>query len=220
MPAQERKFIYLFTIFIASIAILNVLSAKLFLFQLGPIELAMSCGMIAYWLTFPVTDVVGEIFGKTRAQLVVWMGFLANIIVLFFSQVAVVLPPATEIYKGQEAFATVLGSVPVIIFASLAAYLISQLHDTWAFEFWKKKTKGKHLWLRNNASTISSQFIDSFIFNGIAFGIFGDNWLGFGYFFKMFIGYWLFKVFVAMMDTPIVYLLIHWMKADHSTQEQ
>lgn len=200
------------TVFIASLSILNVLSAKLFLFKIGSIELAMSCGMIAYWLTFPVTDVVGEVFGKERAQLVVWMGFVSNIIVLFFSQAAVLLPPATELYQGQEAFASVLGSVPVIIFASLAAYLISQLHDTWAFEFWKKKTGGKHLWLRNNASTLSSQFIDSLIFNGIAFGIFGDHWMGFAVFFKMFIGYWLFKVCVAILDTPIVYLLIHWMR--------
>lgn len=211
MPLIEKKFLIMVTVFLACIGILNVISAKLWLFPFFGGEFAFSAGIIAYALTFPVTDVVGEVFGRERASFVVWMGFLANGVVLFLSQVAVVLPPAAALYPNQEAFATVLGAVPVIVFASLSAYLLAQLHDVWAFHFWKRVTRGRHLWLRNNLSTMSSQLIDSLIFNFIAFWLFAEEKMGLGAFLGMTTGYWLFKVSIAIVDTPLVYVLVRWL---------
>ncbi|MGJ3243381.1 MAG: queuosine precursor transporter [Opitutales bacterium] len=211
MPSREKKFFIMVTVFLGCIGILNVISAKLWLFPFFNKEFAFSAGIIAYAFTFPVTDVVGEVFGRERANFVVWMGFLANAMVLLLSQIAVALPPATAIYPHQEAFATVLGAVPVIVFASLSAYLLAQLHDVWAFHFWKRMTRGRHLWLRNNLSTMSSQLIDSVIFNFIAFWLFAEEKMGPGAFVGMTTGYWLFKVGIAILDTPLVYLLVRWL---------
>jgi len=210
MDPQEKKFAILLAVFIACISILNLISAKLWVFALGGLELTISAGIIAYWFTFPVTDVVAEVFGRARAQLVVWLGFLANLLILLLAQIAIVLPPAEALYPHQQAFATVMGAVPIIVLASLTAYLAAQSHDVWAFHFWRKVTKGKHLWLRNNLSTMSSQLVDSLVFNGIAFWLFADERMGLGAFISMTIGYWLFKVLIAVIDTPVVYLLIYW----------
>jgi hypothetical protein len=209
MEHRESKFILLFTVFISCIAVLNVISAKLWIFSAGPFEWVISGGIIAYWFTFPVTDVVAEVFGHRRAQLVVWMGFVANVVVLGLTQISIQLPPS-EMYAHQEAFQTVLGAVPVIVFASLAAYLIAQTHDVWAFNFWKRVTKGRHLWLRNNLSTMSSQLLDSLVFNGIAFGLFGPQEIDLKTFVGMTVGYWFFKVCIALIDTPVVYALLYW----------
>lgn len=215
---RETQFIVLFSVFLACISILNVISAKLWVFQLGGLTLTLSGGIIAYWLTFPVTDVVGEVFGKGRAQLVVWMGFLANIIVLGLSQVAIHLPPS-DLYADQESLQRVLGAVPVIVLASLSAYLTAQLHDVWAYHFWKQRTGGKRLWLRNNLSTMSSQLIDSLVFNGIAFVLLAENPMELGAFVSMTVGYWLFKVCIAIVDTPVVYLLIYWLTGRWGTED-
>ena len=158
------------TVFIACMSFINVVSAKLW----SVAGLTISGGIMAYWLTFPITDVVGEVFGRRRALLVVWLGFAANVLVLILSQVAIRLPPS-PIYPDQAAFSTVLGAVPVIVLASLAAYLTAQTHDVWAFDFWRRVTGGRHLWLRNNLSTVGSQLLDSLVFNGIAFWVLAET---------------------------------------------
>ena len=207
LPKIEFKFLILLCVFISCMSFINVVSAKLWSFA----GLTISGGIMAYWLTFPITDVVGEIFGRKRAFFVVWMGLLANAIVLSLSQIAIHLPPA-PIYQDQESLARVLGAVPVIVFASLLAYLVAQLHDVWAFDFWRKRTGGKHLWLRNNLSTMVSQLLDSLVFNGIAFYLFANERMSLAAFISMTLGYWLFKLAIALLDTPVVYLLVAWLQ--------
>ncbi|TGD71777.1 VUT family protein [Mangrovimicrobium sediminis] len=214
LPRRELKFIILLTMFIACMSFINVVSAKLWSFA----GLTISGGIMAYWLTFPVTDVVGEIFGRRRAQLVVWLGFGANVLVLGMSQLAVALPPSPY-YQDQAAFSTVLGAVPLIVVASLAAYLVAQSHDVWAFEFWRRRTGGRHLWLRNNLSTVGSQLLDSLVFNGIAFWLFAEERMALSEFIAMTLGYWMFKVGIAICDTPVVYALVYWLRADEPRSE-
>jgi len=209
MPAREFKFVLLPSVFITCMAFINVVSAKLWTFA----GLTISGGIMAYWLTFPITDVVGEIFGRARAQLVVWLGFGANVLVLGLSQLAIHLPPA-PVYGQQQEFALVLGAVPVVVLASLTAYLCAQSHDVWAFNFWRRVTGGRHLWLRNNLSTFSSQFIDSLVFNGIAFWVFAEARMPLADFAAMTLGYWLFKIGIALLDTPVVYGLVYWLRRD------
>ena len=151
---------------------------------------------------------MSEVYGRGRAQLLVWMGYWANLNVLLLSYFAVKLPPS-DFWGNQEAFATTLGSVWKIVLASLLAYLAAQSHDVWAYHFWKSKTNGKHMWLRNNLSTVSSQLIDSLVFNGIAFYLLGE--LSTIEFLKGVVGYWLLKVVIAALDTPLVYTLHYWL---------
>ena len=202
MRPLDNKFLLLLTVFISVLAILNVISGKLVDFSFWPS--AISAGIICYWITFPITDVVSEVYGKEKAQFFVWMGFLTNALVLGLSTWAVHLNPH-EIYGNQEAFATTLGSVPKIVIASLCAYLAAQTHDVWAYHFWKKVTKGKHMWLRNNLSTISSQLIDSIIFTAVAFLIWGD--MSFDIFVTAVASTWALKLCIAIVDTPMVYVL-------------
>ena len=95
--------------------------------------------------------------------------------------------------------------------ASLIAFLISQTHDVWAFNLWKEKTGGKYLWLRNNASTIVSQFLDTTVFMFIAFYQFTPKFTV-PFIFSLIIPYWLFKVLFAIIDTPFIYLGVWWLK--------
>ncbi|RLG68080.1 MAG: VUT family protein, partial [Methanobacteriota archaeon] len=101
--------------------------------------------------------------------------------------------------RFTKSFAEVLGPAPRIVAASMVAYLVSQHHDVFAFHFWKKKTGGKHLWIRNNASTVVSQLVDSVIFITLAF--YGVTPL-----LPLIFGQWVVKMFIAVMDTPFCYL--------------
>ena len=104
----------------------------------------------------------------------------------------------------------ILSGTPRIVFASLVAYFISQTHDVWSFHFWKKKTNGKHLWWRNNVSTITSQIIDTVVFIGVAFwGVLpGSVLIG------MMLSQYAIKVGIALADTPFCYLLVRWLKKE------
>lgn len=211
LPRKETKFLILLCIFVACMGFIQVVSAKLWTFA----GLTISGGIMAYWLTFPITDVIGEVYGRKRAFFVVWMGLLASVIVVGFSQIAIYLPPSPA-YTDQAALESVLGAIPLIVLASMLAYICAQLHDVWAFAFWRSITGERHLWLRNNLSTMSSQLVDSLIFNGVAFYLFAAERMPLSAFLSMTLGYWLFKVCIAIIDTPVVYLLVAWVKADET----
>jgi len=126
--------------------------------------------------------------------------YIIMVLILFIGKI---LPPA-PFWKNQEAYSIILGSTPRIVLASMIAYLISQNHDVWAFHWWKQKTSGKHLWMRNNFSTITSQLIDSVLFIGIAFmGIYPLKTIG-----VMIFSQYLIKVGIALLDTPFCYILV------------
>ena len=157
-------------------------------------------GNILYGSIFFATDVLGELYGKEEAKRGVWLGFAALIIGTIVMQFAIRFQPDKSDFI-QPSLVQIFTFLPRITVASLAAYMVSQLHDVWAFHFWKAKTKGRHLWLRNNASTWVSQLIDSLIFSAIAFwGVFS-----FDVFVQICLTTYLFKLIVALIDTPFIY---------------
>jgi len=158
--------------------------------------------------TFLVTDVISEVYGKRTAGHVVLGGFLALLSVLALVRLGLVWP-AAPFWEQGDAFQAILGSTSRIIIASFCAYVLSQLHDVWAFHFWKAVTKGRYLWLRNNLSTASSQFIDSFVFIFIAFYGVLPIW-------PLILGQWVIKCAIAVLDTPFVYILVHLLQADRA----
>ena len=185
--------------FIAMLVIANILSVKIV--SLG--SWVVDVGIIAYPITFLLSDTISEVFGKNTAKNVIRSAFLINLFVIFLVFIAVKIQPA-DIWSGQAAFQEILGAAPRIMIASMIAYLVSQHHDIYVFHFWKKMTKGKHLWFRNNASTIVSQGIDSIIFVLIAFwGIYENNVL-----LSMIMTNFILKVIFAISDTPLIYLLV------------
>ena len=200
----DTAFIFLISLFIASLTIASVLASKI----IHIFGLYVPAGVLAYAITFICTDVISEVWGKKRARVTVLGGFAALIAVLALVQLSLAWPRA-PFWNQEEAFKTILSSTTRIIIASFAAYLVSQLHDVWAFHFWKKLTKGRHLWLRNNLSTVTSQLIDSTLFITIAFYGIMPIW-------PLIMGQWIIKFTIAALDTPLVYLVV-WLIKERRT---
>lgn len=161
----------------------------------------LPAAIIIYPFTFLFTDIIGELYGKEEADRTVWYGLLASVFAMFIIYAGMLLPPASFMSKQQAAYEVLLGPNRRIVLASLLAYVCSQKHDVWAFHFWKRVTNGRHKWLRNNLSTMTSQLIDSVIFIGIAF------WGVVPYLGQMILGQYVAKVVIALLDTPLFYAL-------------
>jgi uncharacterized integral membrane protein (TIGR00697 family) len=169
-------------------------------------------GIFAYPITFLITDAVEEVRGKKTTKVFIYAGFVALILSIVLVWIGIKMPPAS-FYQNNEAYKTIFSNSIRVIIASIVAFLISQTHDIWAFNFWKKKTHGKYLWLRNNLSTIASQLLDTAIFTTIAFYHVAPGFTAVRII-QMIIPYWLLKVGFAFLDTPFVYLLVKWLRSD------
>jgi uncharacterized integral membrane protein (TIGR00697 family) len=182
-------------IFVGLVVMAQILANKIVLFW----SFTLPAGVIVYATSFLVTDILCEFYGKRKALEAVWGGFLASIILVLAIEIAIAWPPA-DFWTGQEAFQTTLALTPRIVLGSLVAYVISQNWDVHIFHRIKEKTMGKHLWLRNNASTMTSQALDTVVFITIAFyGLFPIV--------PMIIGQYIVKLLIAAMDTPFIYSL-------------
>jgi uncharacterized integral membrane protein (TIGR00697 family) len=159
-----------------------------------------SLSALTYPITFLVTDVVGEVWGRKAAQRIVLTGFGSLVLVIILFQLAIVIPGA-ESWQNDDAFNGIFGQSIRIALSGTLAYLIAQTHDVWAYSFWKRVTNGKHMWLRNNASTMVSQLIDTGIFVTLAFWGVAPLW-------ELFIGQYLLKITLAALDTPIAYVSV------------
>lgn len=190
---EEKVYILLIAIFVGGLVIAGVLASKI----VNIAGLIVPGGVFAYSITFPITDIICEVWGKKKGKYVVFSGFITLLVVLALIRLTLIFPKAS-FWTGEEAFTKILGGTSRIIIASFIAYLVSQYHDVWAFHFWRKVTKGKHLWLRNNASTFVSQFIDTVVFITIAF-------YGVMPVFTLIKGQYIIKLLIALLDTPIVY---------------
>ena len=225
----ERTYLVLASIFVVTLVLTNVIGIKLFRAPFNP-EFALTTGIITYPLTFLFTDLVSEIYGKKRADFMVVLGFGMSLLMLAIVQIAVAVPPhpywapgetgfyldgwragadaaaatgnAVEGY--QHAFESVFSLQGILLFGSMLAYLCAQLTDNFLYHFWKRVTKGRHLWLRNNASTWVSQLVDTAVVNSILF------YLGFGWDFwqgvQVMAVIYFYKVCLAALDTPLIYL--------------
>ena len=195
--------VVLATLFTTSLLVANIIAVKLV--SIG--DWVVPAGVIAYPLTFLFTDVITELYGRRIASRVIWVGFGANLLMVVLVYGGKLLPPAT-FWEGQPAYESILGVIPRIVLASMIAYLVSQHHDVFAFHFWRKKTKARFLWLRNNASTMVSQGLDTGLFITIGFwGTVPTEVL-----LNMLLTQYVIKLIIAVCDTPFCYLLIALLK--------
>ncbi len=159
-------------------------------------------GNILYTSVFLTSNMLCEFHGKKAARTGVCLGFVMLVLSTIYMQVALLYIPSAH-DTMQATLSGIFSFLPRLAFASLCAYLVSQLHDVWAFHFWRSKTSGRHLWLRNGASTLVSQFLDSAIFCLLAFyGVEGFHDVLAEILFTTF----LFKAIVSCLDTPFIYL--------------
>ena len=207
----QKLYFFLSSIFITALVVSNLIFQKFFSwypfnFEVFGIKLfELSVGVLPYPITFLITDIISEIFGKRKANQVVVMGILASIFSIGLLLLGDVLPASSTSPIDDKTFNLVFSASPLAVLASMSAYLIAQFLDIRIYHFWKQLTQGKYLWLRNNFSTFSSQIIDSTtviallcIFDILAWDLF----LG------LVLSSITFKILVAVIDTPLLYLLV------------
>ena len=208
---QERFYMILTAIFIASLVTCNLIFQKFFTWTaLGIPNFALSVGIIAYPVTFIVTDLISELYGKRRANQVVLGGFFASVFTVVLVYVAMAVSTADISPLDNATFEKVFGLSGPAFFGSMLAYLTAQFIDIRIFHFWKTLTEGKYLWLRNNASTMCSQLVDTSVILLILCSAGVIPWESF--YSLLWMG-WMFKVFVALIDTPIIYFCL-WLLKD------
>lgn len=224
---RDTLFLFLSGIFLTSLVLGNVIGTTKFvtIFTLelpswlqaltpelvrngSSYTMSVPAGVIAYPFTFLATDLVSELFGRKRAQMLVWVGFGMNVFMLLLMSINHWLPNSAGVSGGLDLFEGVYQFMVGNTIASMIAYLIAQSVDVRLYHFWKRLTKGKHLWLRNNASTTVSQLVDSTAIITILYlaGNLGDAIDSVGDVIILIINSYLFKFFFALFDTPLMYL--------------
>ena len=232
---RERVFLVIAGLFLGTLAMLNILGILRFITfgtietdNWGELTFAVAVGVLPYPVTFLCTDLICELYGRARASAVVWVGLLLNAWVLFILWLGGVLP-------GFETIDTTTGDiardaanrVPVFFevrtlafgatIASMIAYLLAQFTDVYMYHFWKKVTKGRHLWLRNNGSTLASQVVDTvavilitWFIGGFAATITEDTNVA-AFLITLILTGYVFKFVIAVLDTIPLYYLVRWL---------
>ena len=214
--AAYRIYLYLGALFITSLVVSNLIFQKFFYWRpfgditvFGAPLFEISVGILPYPITFLITDLISEVYGQKKANRVVTAGIFAS----FFSMGIVLLAdlaPAIESSPVDDVlFSKVFALSPIAVLASMLAYLLAQYVDIAIYHFWKRVTNGKMLWLRNNFSTFSSQFIDTFTVVSLLciFGV-----IPWELYYGLVISGFLFKVLIAFIDTPFLYFFVYILK--------
>lgn len=229
---HERRtivFLVLSGLFLGTLGMLNILGISRFvqIFTWNGFTVTVAVGVLPYPLTFLCTDLISELYGRKRANQVVWVGLLLNLWIVFIVWLGGVLPgfeatdPTTgELLKDEAGRLPVFFEIRNLTFgtvtASMIAYLAAQFVDVQLFHFWRELTQGKYLWLRNNGSTLLSQLVDT-----TAVVLITHFWAGalpinpeqalWGQLF-LFIGYgYAFKLVAALLDTVPFYWCVYWL---------
>ena len=180
-----------------------------FITYFGNFTFEISAGILPYPITFLVTDIISEIYGRKKANQLVISGFIASIFIMLVTMIAQTVPATSWSPINDETFTKVFGLFGPAVFASMTAYLIAQFVDIRIFHILKEFTKGKHLWLRNNGSTIFSQLVDT---SAVLLLLCSFDVIEWSRFYSLLINGFLFKLLVALVDTPLFYLSSWYLK--------
>ena len=207
-----KIYLYLAALFITSLVVSNLIFQKFFYwypfdFTIGEIKLfELSVGILPYPITFLVTDLISEIYGQKKANQVVIAGIFASFFSLSIILISNYVPALESSPINDETFSKVFSLSGLAVLASMMAYLFAQFIDIKIYHFWKTLTKGRMLWLRNNFSTFSSQFIDTVTVIGLLCFF---NVLEWESFLGLVVSGVVFKILIAFLDTPLLYLFVY-----------
>ena len=217
MEFKEKLFLFLSGIFLTSLVLANIIGTTKFVYVFG---LTVPAGVLAYPFTFLATDLICELYGKKRAQSLVWVGFTMNFFMLGLMMLGHYLKDASGISGATSTFENVYEFMIGNVIASMIAYLIAQSVDVRLFHFWKSLTKGKHLWLRNNLSTVVSQLVDTTAIMTVLYfaNNLGSSIQSISDLVGLIFASYFFKVLVALFDTPLFYLGVWALKDKVSTE--
>jgi uncharacterized integral membrane protein (TIGR00697 family) len=207
----DRIYLILAALFVASLVTSNLIFQKFFYWYPFNIKLfdvklfEVSVGLLPYPITFLITDILSEIYGKRKANEVVIAGIFASFFSLLIVYVSKEVPATSWSPVKDNTFVNVFGAAPLAVLASMLAYLFAQFIDIKVYHFWKQLTKGKHLWLRNNFSTFTSQIIDTLTVLVLLCSFRIIDWKNF---LGLLVSGVLFKMIIALLDTPLLYLAV------------
>jgi hypothetical protein len=208
-----RIYLYLGALFITSLVVSNLIFQKFFYWRpFGQMDVLdaplfeISVGILPYPLTFLITDLISEVYGRKKANQVVTAGIFASLFSMSIILVADLVPAIPSSPVNDKVFSSVFALSPIAVLASMLAYLCAQYVDIAIYHFWKKLTNGKFLWLRNNFSTFTSQFIDTFLVVALLciFKV-----LPWSLFYGLVVSGFLFKILIALIDTPFLYFFVY-----------
>ena len=178
--------------------------------------LQTSMGVILYSSIYFATDLLSERYGKAEATRAVMIGFTVSVIIIVMISMSLFYLPASApataelAQRMHEATASLFDVTPRFVHGSLLAYLVSQRFDVWIFHAIKQKTQGRHLWLRNNVSTMCSQALDTLIYGLVVWWGVVDLTTAM----QLALSKYLFKLLIAALDTPFIYLARDWNVTD------
>lgn len=214
MSSSHKLFVVLAAIFVSCLLLGDVIGGKTITTPMGPI----SVGIIPFPVTFLLTDVVNDFYGRRGARFITFLGFGMALLAYVILQVGTWLPVHTSTYFTQDEFSKIFGGSAQLFVASMIAYLIGQFLDIQVFQFWKALTQSKHLWLRATGSTLLSQIVDTVVINVIFWGWTaasdpssflgkmdpGSRW---SWVFAKVLREYLIKLVVAVLLTPVIYAI-------------
>ncbi|MEK7583458.1 MAG: queuosine precursor transporter [Patescibacteria group bacterium] len=215
------KFDLLVAIYIFCIAAAELMGAKTFpLFKIFDYQLNASVAILVLPLIFTINDMISEVYGKARAKSVVRSGLIVVFLIFLFTLIATHLPPSVRFSGSEAAYDKIFGFSARIAAASLIAFAFAEFLDVYIFAKIRQKLGTSKLWLRNNASNFISQFVDTTVFMFLAFYAL-DKGLGnnVGFLFSLILPYWLLKCTMSIIETPLVYAGVRWLKGDTSTPD-
>ncbi len=204
---DNKKILICLTIYLASLFASNTLGLKIMPFVFGS---HLSVAVFFFPIVFLMTDVIGEVYGKRLAKLFVRMGFVSTALFLAFSFLSISMPWAEKGLWAQEGYELIFGTSLRIALASLVAFLVAEYQDVLTFFFVRAKLGAKLFWLRSLISNLWSQLLDSVLFMVIAFaGVYETKTL-----INIIITWWLFKVAMGFLYTPLSYLGIKFLRGN------
>ncbi|MDA7549523.1 queuosine precursor transporter [Flavobacteriaceae bacterium] len=203
----QKIYLILGALFVASLVASNLIFQKFFYWDFfGLYTFEISVGILPYPITFLITDIISEVYGKRKANQIVTIGIFASFFSMLIVFVSGIVPATDWSPVSDTLFNKVFGATAIAVLASMLAYLFAQYIDIQLFHFWKRLTKGKHLWLRNNFSTFLSQFVDTFTVLILLCSFGKIEWKLFS---SLLLSGFLFKVLIAALDTPLLYLAVY-----------
>jgi hypothetical protein len=199
-----QKLDLLIATYIGCIVTAELLGAKLF--QIGFVRASVAIFVLP--ITFTINDVVTEVYGKDRARSIIKAGLLVLIGLAAYTLLAISLPPAGRFAEANQAYQEIFSKSLRITLASLTAFFVAERLDVYIFAKIRERLGTKRLWLRNNFSNFLGQLFDTITFMFLAFYTPGS----FGFILSLIWPYWLLKCLMSVIETPLTYLGVSWLK--------
>jgi uncharacterized integral membrane protein (TIGR00697 family) len=210
----SHRLVIITAVFITCLITANIIAVKVI--SLGPFILPAA--IFVFPISYIFGDVLTEVYGYRTARRVIWLGFICNLVFVFFAWIGQILPPAS-FWSDQQAYVSILGLAPRILAASFCGYLVGEFVNSYVLSRMKILTKGRWLWSRTIGSTIIGQALDTSLFITIAYGGTGAVVP------TMILHHWVSKVSIEIIFTPVTYVIVNWLKRkegidtyDHQTK--